>query len=150
MSKNRPNFDYEKTSHDSLVGINLRMFYIQTMLAKKLGRPTKFSTEKKKTILKLYRGGKTDVQVSVFVGVTERTLNNWKAKDEDFFLSIKEAKEEADGYVTAALFRLAIGHTKTLHTTCPECGSWAKTTKEIPPDVRACIFWLRNRSEKWM
>lgn len=119
------------------------------MLAKKLGRPSKLSTEKKKTILKLYRGGKTDVQVSEFVGITERTLNNWKAKDEDFFLSIKEAKEEADGYVMAALYRLAVGYTKTLHTSCPDCGSWAKTTEDVLPNVRACMFWLRNRSEEW-
>lgn len=115
---------------------------------------SKFSENLVDRIIKLYREEKmTDKQVAARIGVTEKTINNWKGKYPDLLQSIKEAKEFANGLVEASLFARANGFK------APEekiyVDQFGKVTRVdtyryYPPDVTAQIFWLTNRDrENW-
>ena len=88
-----------------------------------------------------------------FFGVCEKTLNNWKDKNEQFLQSLKEGKKEADSRVVKSLFQRAVGYS------CPDTkfatheGIITDTKefiKHYPPETTACIFWLKNRRpDEW-
>lgn len=94
-------------------------------MTKKAGRPSKFSSALAETIISLYKKGKTDKQVAEIIGVSPRTLLNWKGKNDTFLHTLKEAKQVADDLVVASLFNMA---TDGNHV--------------------AAIFWLKNRQPK--
>ena len=71
--------------------------------------------------------------------------------------SLKRGKVVADDAVEAALYRRAVGYTydevkvnSYVDNNQNQRQFRTVTTKEIPPDVTAAIFWLKNRRpEKW-
>lgn len=103
--------------------------------------------------------GKTDVQIAEIIGITERTLNNWKSAHESFFQSLKNGKEVADVEVVKSLYNRAIGkvvvkNKKVIVEMAPDGTqrpARIETTEQpVPPDVTAAIFWLKNRRpDKW-
>ena len=103
-------------------------------------------------MLKLYRAGKTDAQVAFIIGVSVRTIHNWKGRHPEFFHSLKEAKQVADDLVEASLFSRATGYSHVEEKIFQFEGRIirAKTRKQYPPDTTAAIFWLKNRQpERW-
>jgi len=135
------------------------------------GRPSIKDDLDIEMIKKMYLLGLTDKQVAEIIGVTEQTINNWKAKDQRFFESIKESKLEADKRVVESLYKRAIGYkydeityeksktgglgikleegdiTEVKHTPTSKTKI---VTKEVVADITACIFWLKNRQpESW-
>lgn len=126
-----------------------------------MGRLSKLTLEIKEKIIDLYRLGQTDVQVAKAVGVTERTINNWKGKNPEFFQALKGAKAGPDMRVEASLFHRAIGYSHPeekiflvdVRRKDPDTGIVTltqeplrvQTVKHYPPDVTAQIFWLKNR-----
>lgn len=136
-----------------------------------VGRPSKFPTLDKIQFKKLVLAGWDDAQVSDFFGIAVSTLTRWKKKNEEFCLSLKDWKREADLEVEKSLYKRAIGfeydevtyekintgglavgiskgeiknikHTPTYKTKV--------ITKLVVPDVTAEIFWLKNRQpDKW-
>ena len=73
------------------------------------------------------RDGLTEVQISENMGISARTLLNWKKKSIPIFLALKKGKEVSDYQVENALFKSA-----------------------LDGNVTAQIFWLKNRKpEKW-
>lgn len=116
------------------------------------GRPSKFNDALKKNMLALYESGKTDAEVARAIGVSLRTVHNWKAGNSAFLHSIREAKATADSLVEAALFRLAMGYAHPTEKIFFSRGKVFRvdTVKHYPPNVRAIMFWLRNRCpERW-
>ncbi len=103
-------------------------------------------------MIALYESGKTDDQVARIVGVSVRTINNWKGSNPEFLHALKSAKEIADDLVEASLFSRATGYTHIeekifLYEGYPVR---VKTKKHYPPDVTAGIFWLKNRQpDRW-
>lgn len=92
--------------------------------------------------------GMTDAQMAGVIGKTEQTINNWKSAHPDFFESIKAAKAEADRLVENSLFKRATGMTvkdTKFATFEGDITDKKEYDKELPPDVTACIFWLKNR-----
>lgn len=105
------------------------------------------------------RDGLIDEQIAGNMGISCATLHEWKNRFPEFSEALKKGKEVADLEVENALFRRACGY-KTIEVKhAPrlnkETGETAlevisETEKEIPPDVTACIFWLKNRKpEQW-
>lgn len=112
--------------------------------------------------------GAMDEELAHFFSISVRTLSKWKKKYPDFQESIKTGKELADMKVAGSLYRKAIGYAyqEVLSQTVkvPVCNSGMDgtfsaetsksfeiikvTTKEIIPDTRAQIFWLKNRQPK--
>jgi hypothetical protein len=118
----------------------------------KRGQPTKFNVETTAKMMVLYRQGKTDKEIAELTGIGKSTIELWKKTYPEFLDALKTAKDNPDDLVEASLFNLAQGYS------CKEtkvfCAFGKVTTVDIikhyPPDVTACIFWLKNRRpERW-
>ena len=71
--------------------------------------------------------GARDADLARAFDVSESTIDNWKAAHPEFLAALKAGRELADAEVANSLYRRAIGD------------------GDRPPDVTACIFWLKNR-----
>ncbi len=75
----------------------------------------------------MYLMGATDFDVAEELGVTTRTIKNWRVKYEDFAEVSKITKQAADDIVERSLYQ-----------------------KACDGDNTAMIFWLKNRQpQKW-
>ena len=103
------------------------------------------------------RSGLTDAQIAAKIGVTERTLSDWKAKFNSISSALKKGKAPVDDEVENALLKSALGfeyeETITEIIEQPD-GSHRKQVKRFkrysPPSNTAQIFWLKNRRpDRW-
>ncbi len=98
------------------------------------------------------RDGLTDEQIAQNMGITRRTLENWKSKHLPIFHTLKKGKDIVDTQVENALLKRALGYEVTEVKTVESAKGTVTTTtvKEVAPDVTAGIFWLKNRQRpKW-
>lgn len=99
------------------------------------------------------RNGLTDEQIASNMGITAKTLYEWKKKFSEICESLKKGKEIVDIQVENALLKRALGYEYTEVKTKKELGVVTEVTttkKFIPPDTTAQIFWLKNRKpEQW-
>jgi hypothetical protein len=111
------------------------------------GRPSKYKPEFVAQAEKLAALGATDREVANFFDVDERTLNRWKHESEDFCQSLKLGKEASDSRVEQSLYRRATGYSFDSEKVFHFQGriTRADFIEHCPPDVTACIFWLKNR-----
>jgi hypothetical protein len=95
------------------------------------------------------RDGLTDEQIAHNMGITRKTLYEWKTKYSDISDTLKKGKEVVDRLVENALFKRALGYRYDEVTR--EGGEITKVvTKEVQPDTTAQIFWLKNRKpDQW-
>ena len=95
------------------------------------------------------RDGLTDEQIAHNMGITKKTIYEWKKKYGDICDSLKRGKEVIDREVENALLKRALGYTYNEVTQeADEFGELAVSkvvTKQVSPDVTAQIFWLKNR-----
>ena len=105
----------------------------------------------------LCRMGATEEEICKKIGVSVSSFNVYKNEHPELLEALKNGKIVADDEVEAALYRRAVGYS------CEEVkvNSYADnsnqqrqfrtvTKKEVPPDVTAAIFWLKNRRpERW-
>lgn len=118
------------------------------------GRPTKYNANfHPKLAYLLGRLAYTDKEISDFLEITERTLNNWKHAHKEFFQSLKTGKDQIDDQVEATLAKRALGY---IDEDSIELFHYQGEVIEHPipkryaPDVTAQIFWLKNRrSDRW-
>jgi hypothetical protein len=113
------------------------------------GRPTKYKVEYVEQAEKLCALGLTDVELANFFGVSEVTLNAWKAKHPEFLKSLRVGKDHADVRVERSLYHRAIGYNHPEDKIFNDNGKAlvVPTTKHYPPDTTAAIFWLKNRKQ---
>jgi hypothetical protein len=117
------------------------------------GRPRALNDTDKKKILRLATFGFTDNQIAEVFGITTRTLNNYKKDDPEFFQSLKAHKELADAEVIESIFNRAKGMSITEQKAITvsdgkDLGAHVEIVeieRELPPDVNAGMFWLKNR-----
>lgn len=98
------------------------------------------------------RDGLTDEQIAYNMGITPKTLYEWKKKYSEICKSLKKGKEVIDRQVENALLKRALGYqydeVKREEYYNQEGELVEKktvTTKEVIPDTTAQIFWLKNR-----
>ncbi len=108
------------------------------------------------------RDGLNDEQIAKNIGIATSTLYEWKERFAEFAEALKKGKEVVDIEVENALLKRALGHqvveeTKEAlrhpETDQPLVDSSGNSimvvtkqiTKNVPPDVTAQIFWLKNR-----
>ncbi len=116
------------------------------------GRPTKYTKKKANLAISLAAKGKIDTEIAEALDITQQTLNNWKKKYPEFFESLKAAKKEVDKLVERSLLERALGyeHPDTHISNYKGEITITDITKHYPPEVTACIFWLKNRDpERW-
>ena len=96
--------------------------------------------------------GATDAQLARAFEVTSVTIWNWRRRHKEFADATKEGKAFFDEQVVRALAQRAVGYSYDQEQLKVVNGvierRWVR--KYIPPDVRACQFWLNNRCpEQW-
>ena len=115
------------------------------------------SIKDKLTLIEAWkRDGLTDEQIAKNLNINIATFYRYKKQFCEFCEALKKGKEVADIEVENALFKRAIGYKyKEVIKEVKEIDG-KKTTyvkeviKEMPGDVTAQIFWLKNRkSNKW-
>lgn len=110
------------------------------------------------------RDGLTDEQIASNMGITRKTLAEWKTKYSDICDTLKRGKAVVDIQVENALLKRALGYSYDEVTrervldydpsTGQVVGSHMEITKtvkkEVQSDTTALIFWLKNRRpEQW-
>lgn len=110
------------------------------------------------------RNGLTDEQIASNMGITRKTLAEWKTKYSDICDTLKRGKAVVDIQVENALLKRALGYSYDEVTrervldydpsTGQVVGSHMEITKtvkkEVQGDTTAQIFWLKNRRpEQW-
>jgi hypothetical protein len=112
-----------------------------------MARPTSFKPEYCEQAKKLAKLGAIDIEIADFLGVSEQTLNAWKHAHPEFLESLKAGKEQADNRVERSLYKRATGFEHdAVKIFCKDGEVTQVPYREIvPPDVTACIFWLKNR-----
>lgn len=115
-------------------------------------RPNIWNDSIPKRAYRLALLGLTDEELAVAFGVSERTLRKWTEKYPQFTKALTLGRSEADSKVALSLFNRAIGY-KTTEMKIHVVDGTVVTTeidKEVPADVTAAIFWLKNRQkDKW-
>ena len=111
------------------------------------------------------RDGLTDEQIAHNMGISAKTLYDWKNNHSKICEALKKGKEVVDREVENALLQKALGFKDTIRKAikCKEVIydngkrvsekehiEYADEEIYIPPDTTAQIFWLKNRKpEEW-
>ena len=94
--------------------------------------------------------GATDKDLAELFKVCLRTVHYWKNRYPDFGQAVRQGKEAFDtNRVERSLLQAALGGT---YEEVYEQGGQVvkKVTKHKAPDVKACLFWLKNRQpQRW-
>lgn len=101
------------------------------------------------------KDGLTDEDIAYNMGINRKTLYEWKKKYPPISDALKTGKEVVDRKVENALFKSAIGYEYTEvkeYIEQTDDGKKKKkiekTTKHVPANTTAQIFWLKNRKPK--
>lgn len=90
------------------------------------------------------RDGLTDEQIAQNIGINPATLYVWKNNYPEISESLKKGKEVVDYEVENALLKRALGYTVKEEKLTKD-GEVVELEREVPGDVTAQIFWLKNR-----
>jgi hypothetical protein len=121
-----------------------------------VGRPTSFKPEYVKQAKNLALLGLSEEQMRSVFDVAMSTFSLWKVNYPEFSDALKEGKQDADGKVAASLYKRAIGFKQKendIRTVSLPDGQGSEVViteyeKTYPPEVTACIFWLKNRQKE--
>ena len=99
------------------------------------------------------RDGLTDEQIAHNMGITAKTLYVWKSAYSEICEALKRGKDVVDIQVENALLKRALGYEyieERIEVSDKDGRKVIQTTKTVPPDTTAQIFWLKNRRpDKW-
>lgn len=103
--------------------------------------------------------GCTLTDLATRMGISRATLRSWRAKHQELDDAINEGAIPADDGAENSLYKRVTGMTVTERhyeeRYCKETQQFEKVlvkevVKELPPDTKACIYWLQNRRpDKW-
>ncbi len=116
------------------------------------GRPTIYRSENAEIARNACMLGATNDALAERFEVSPRTVDSWIATIPEFSDAVRQGREVADEAVVSALFARATGTEQKMTRVFCHRGQpvTANYTVQLPPDVRACIFWLRNRRpQQW-
>ena len=122
---------------------------------KKAGRKSKKDEINREGLKLCYTRGFTDADTALALQITGETLINWRKQDPEFFATLNNWKDSADGKVEKSLYERACGYnckeTQAQWVTDRDGGNgrweYAELTKHYPPDPTSMIFWLKNRKK---
>jgi hypothetical protein len=114
------------------------------------GHPTSYKPEFDAQAHKLCQLGATDRELADFFDVSIDTITQWKSVHPRFSASLKVGKDEPDERVVRSLYQRAMGYSFDTEEIFVVGGEVTRVPvrKHVPPDVTACIFWLKNRRQQ--
>jgi hypothetical protein len=119
----------------------------------KPGRPTLYKPENGELARKFCMLGATNDDLADCFEVSRSTIDGWIATIPEFAEGVRQGRDEADAAVVEKLYSRAMGYsceTKKV-LLCRGEPVTVPHTVHYPPDIRACIFWLRNRRPRhWL
>jgi hypothetical protein len=118
------------------------------------GRPSEYRPEYVGVTKKLCELGATDEDVADALGVSVRTIYRWRCEHDEFCQALKVGKVNPDDRAELSLYRRVSGYSypavKIFMPAGADAPVYAEYREHVPPDVTACIFWLKNRRpEQW-
>ncbi len=115
-----------------------------------VGRPTLYRRDYCEVAHNYCLLGATNEHLACFFEVTSRTVDNWIATHAAFAAAVKAGRAIADAGVARGLYDRAVGYDRKVERTVWHDGRKHSVSDimHFPPDVRACIFWLRNRQPR--
>ncbi len=116
------------------------------------GRPSLYKPEFAEQAFELCLAGATNRDLADTFEVGHSTIDNWLQKQPEFAQSVKRGRVLADGAVARGLYSRAVGYSYETTRVVFNRGEPVvlRQTVHKPPDVRAAIFWLRNRRpQQW-
>lgn len=93
----------------------------------------------------LAREGFTDAQIAVRLGVSASTFYSYRQKYRDFLEALAEGRNELDLNVENRLMDLVLGRCVVTTTVTDDLGRTKTTTRTVPPNLKAIIYWLEKR-----
>lgn len=117
------------------------------------GRPSKYNPAFVNTARVLCKHGATDDALADAFGVDTSTVRAWYSAHPEFGEAVAEGKSLVfDPLVERSLAQRAVGYSVDVeeYKIVDKVLTKVQYRKHYPPDVTACIFWLKNRQpEKW-
>ncbi|MBM3649526.1 MAG: hypothetical protein FJX11_17240 [Alphaproteobacteria bacterium] len=115
-----------------------------------VGRPTRFVPGMVEQAHNYCLLGATNDELALFFGVCPATIDNWIARRAEFGEAVKSGRVVADARVARGLFDRAVGYDRHVERQVVLDGAVKALTSTVhyPPNVQACIFWLRNRRRR--
>ena len=115
-----------------------------------MGRPTRFEPEMCEQAHNYCLLGATNDELAGFFRVAPSTIDRWIAERADFGDAVKRGRIVADFRVARGLYDRAVGYDHKVERSVVIGGELkpVTTTVHYPPNVQACIFWLRNRRRR--
>jgi hypothetical protein len=112
-----------------------------------MGRPTAFHPDLCEQAHNYCLLGATNDELAAFFAVSPRTIDNWIAGHSDFGEAVRRGRLVADAKVARGLYARAVGYDRAVERSVIVGGELkpVTSTTHYPPNVQACIFWLRHR-----
>jgi hypothetical protein len=109
--------------------------------------PTRFTPDHSDLARKFCMLGATDDELARLLEVPRETIDAWLAEVVEFADAVKAGRDVADATVAERLYARAIGFSHPAVKIFQSGGAPLEVpyTEHYPPDIQACIFWLRNR-----
>src|SRR5262245_7359743 len=117
-----------------------------------IGRPSNFDHAMCEQAHNYCLLGATNDELAEFFAVSPRTVDRWIAEHANFGDAVRSGRVVADARVARGLYTRAVGYDRTVERSAIVGGELKPVTSTIhyPPNVQACIFWLRHRRrETW-
>ena len=118
------------------------------------GQRTKYKEEYVDQVEKLCALGAMDAEIAHFFNVSVPTLSSSAAIHEDFDAALQKGGALADDRVERSLYQRAVGYSYVSEKIFVDKATGevirVPIGEHVPPDVKAQIFWLKNRDpENW-
>ena len=114
------------------------------------GRPTLYKPENAELARKFCMLGATNEDLARCFEVSRSTIDHWIDTIPEFAEAVREGRDLADAAVIQKLYSRAMGFTTEIKKHVIYRGELREIpmTLYYPPDIQACIFWLRNRRRR--
>jgi hypothetical protein len=116
------------------------------------GRPSSYKAEYADLARKFCMLGATNDDLAACFQVAGGTIDYWIATHPEFADGVQEGRDIADANIVQKLYARAMGYSIDTKKYVLYRGEQKELPHTIhyPPDVRAIMFWLRNRRrEQW-
>jgi hypothetical protein len=117
------------------------------------GRPTLYRPEYADLARRFCLLGGTNEDLAAFFEVARSTIEEWLRVHPEFAEAVRKGRDMIDMVVADKLLSRVMGYTHEGKKYVLHRGEEKEVRHVVhyPPDVQACIFWLRNRRRKhWL